>query len=98
MTLEQQTSHLINLVRQFVANKKQECKCTSGMTCWICLFKFNLDHIDAKHAESGCKCQSCKNSDAKPLHTCPYKEDINDDRVSLCDCCDSCRQNCLYDI
>lgn len=35
---------------------------------------------------------------AEPLHTCPYKVDINNDETTLCDCCDACRGECAGDI
>jgi len=35
---------------------------------------------------------------AKALHICPYKEAINDDSVHLCNCCDECRQECVWEI
>lgn len=31
-------------------------------------------------------------------HTCPYAEDINDDHVTLCSCCEVCRDECCDDI
>lgn len=31
-------------------------------------------------------------------HTCPYQEDVNGDSEYLCNCCDSCEQNCCDDI
>ena len=31
-------------------------------------------------------------------HTCPYDEEINDDRETLCHCCDACAQECSDDI
>jgi len=40
------------------------------------------------------KCQNL----AAPLHTCPFKEEIKNDSTTLCDCCSSCRQECLWDI
>jgi len=38
-----------------------------------------------------------KNQAAEP-HTCPYKEEINEDHESTCECCDECRTECAYDI
>jgi len=35
---------------------------------------------------------------ANPLHVCPYKADIYGDETTLCDCCDSCRQECADDV
>ena len=31
-------------------------------------------------------------------HTCPFKEEINDDYESLCNCCEYCTQNCRWEI
>ena len=41
-----------------------------------------------------CKC----GHDGSPMHTCPYKEDVNDDKESLCNCCRVCELNCRDDI
>ena len=35
---------------------------------------------------------------AKEPHTCPYKEDINGDSETLCQCCDGCQSDCARDI
>jgi len=32
------------------------------------------------------------------LHTCPYKEDINNDSRTRCTCCSNCSNNCRNDI
>lgn len=37
-------------------------------------------------------------NEAVAEHTCPYAEEINDDAVSLCTCCDRCTQECSDDI
>ena len=43
-------------------------------------------------------CEACgKNPKAEP-HTCPFKEEINGDDKSLCTCCESCTENCAWDI
>ncbi len=34
----------------------------------------------------------------KPLHSCPYKEDIGGNPFTLCNCCDGCTTNCAMDI
>lgn len=44
-----------------------------------------------------CGRADCKNP-ATELHTCPYKEEINGDKLTLCDCCSDCRQECVWDI
>lgn len=50
-----------------------------------------------KGSNENTKCQRCKD-EGKELHSCPYKEEINGDYNSKCNCCESCRQECLYDI
>jgi len=37
--------------------------------------------------------ESCQNENLE-LHTCPYREEIEDDHLSLCDCCVFCMQEC----
>lgn len=41
-------------------------------------------------------CQSCDNP-AAPLHTCPFKHEIDDDKTP-CNCCQACRDNCCDEI
>ena len=41
----------------------------------------------------GCYCKE----QAQP-HTCPYQEDVNDDKGYLCTCCHECRGDCLEGI
>ena len=43
-------------------------------------------------------CSRCERNEAESPHSCPYQSDINDDRKSLCNCCDDCYSNCLGDI
>ncbi len=38
-----------------------------------------------------CECGKAGQSD----HTCPYKEEMDDDFVSLCNCCKDCEQECF---
>jgi hypothetical protein len=44
------------------------------------------------------ECESCGRPGGKAPHTCPYREDINDDHETECNCCDHCEQECAYDI
>jgi hypothetical protein len=45
------------------------------------------------------RCESCnKHFSSTTLHTCPYKEDIDGDYNTLCNCCDVCLGNCTDDI
>lgn len=40
----------------------------------------------------------CQNEATEP-HSCPYAEEINDDfDEEHCECCDDCRQECVWDI
>lgn len=44
------------------------------------------------------KCQRCRIAIACPKHICPYKQDINDDSETLCNCCEECKEQCADDI
>ena len=41
-----------------------------------------------------CKC----GNPGEEEHTCPYKEEINGNSKTLCNCCNKCRHECLMDI
>lgn len=43
-------------------------------------------------------CESCRKNPSTQPHICPYKEDINGDIESLCNCCDDCQNICCDDI
>lgn len=43
-------------------------------------------------------CQRCGEKMVVEMHTCPYKEDINGDFETLCNCCKDCQDVCLYEI
>ena len=43
------------------------------------------------------KCDKVKD-EILPLHTCPYRVDINGDSFTECNCCKSCTIECLDDI
>lgn len=49
---------------------------------------------DEDDTPSNCKC----GAPGKPLHSCPYKEDVGGDPVSRCNCCSECRRECAMDI
>jgi hypothetical protein len=53
--------------------------------------------VDDGPAPIAVKCPVC-NDPGAPDHTCPYKEDINGDTTTLCNCCDFCRQVCATEI
>ena len=42
----------------------------------------------------GDKC-NCKLKNEE--HTCPYREDIDNDSITLCVCCDDCTEQCSLD-
>jgi hypothetical protein len=44
-----------------------------------------------------CKHGGCENVAAE-LHACPYKEEVFDDKTTLCNCCDACAYECAMDI
>jgi hypothetical protein len=43
-------------------------------------------------------CQRCSKRQATEDHPCPYQSDINDDRETMCNCCEDCSQQCVDDI
>lgn len=43
-------------------------------------------------------CHGCHKNPAAPSHACPYKEDMDNDTETLCNCCDACRDQCCMDI
>ena len=49
---------------------------------------------DVKLDESGCTCGIT----IQELHTCPLKTEILDDYISLCNCCDYCKEQCSYEV
>jgi len=47
---------------------------------------------------SVCFCSNCKIAEAERLHTCPFREEINNDFETTCDCCSDCEGECHADI
>ncbi len=43
-------------------------------------------------------CQSCQKVPARECQTCPYKVEINDDCITMCNCCEACTRECTDDI
>lgn len=43
-------------------------------------------------------CESCHNRTGQGLHSCPYKEEINNNSMTLCNCCEDCERECCQDI
>lgn len=46
----------------------------------------------------GTNCSDRCNNPGRPLHTCPFAEEIHNDREILCHCCESCEYQCAMDI
>lgn len=42
--------------------------------------------------------ESSLNPELYESHSCPYQQDIHDDELFKCNCCDSCTQNCIESI
>lgn len=47
--------------------------------------------------ESPGPCDGCSNP-GLPDHPCPYREDVNGDHESQCNCCADCQNACAMDI
>ena len=47
--------------------------------------------------DNDCKCDKC-GSESRGSHSCPYDEEFNSGYSDSCNCCDSCRRECLMDI
>ena len=43
------------------------------------------------------KCMGC-NKIGQDDHLCPFKEEVNNDEKSLCNCCEECTHDCLMDV
>ncbi len=42
--------------------------------------------------------RNCEGKGTDELHTCPFREDINNDSETLCNCCEACTQECSDEI
>jgi hypothetical protein len=42
-----------------------------------------------------CKCGKSASMDD---HTCPFREELNNDSESLCNCCANCQYECAMDV
>jgi len=59
---------------------------------------FKLDEtIKGVKVKDGKKCPKCNINEAAEDHTCPYREDIEDDSESVCNCCVDCENQCYLD-
>ena len=61
------------------------------------IHKKKISNNVLKDEEGSWLCPNCDGIGQEP-HTCPYQEDVNEDSVSLCTCCDSCIEDCTADI
>jgi len=43
-------------------------------------------------------CTACGRNPSTEPHICPFADEINGNRETLCTCCDECAQNCADDI
>lgn len=43
-------------------------------------------------------CSRCEKHPQGEAHPCPYLEEIRDDHVTTCDCCDECTHECAMDV
>jgi hypothetical protein len=43
-------------------------------------------------------CKKCGLEEKQEPHPCPYQEEMNDDRETLCTCCPDCEKNCRLSI
>ena len=43
-------------------------------------------------------CDRCGEMELKPLHTCPFLEEIDNNHKTLCNCCERCETQCYWDI
>lgn len=44
------------------------------------------------------ECAGCGVNEGLPKHPCPYKEDIDGDNETMCNCCDRCIGVCSDEI
>jgi hypothetical protein len=44
------------------------------------------------------KCETCGDVVNGDLHTCPYKEELDNDYETTCNCCEGCREFCMDEI
>lgn len=44
------------------------------------------------------KCSQCEKNNAEDIQYCPYDDELNPDLGTFCNCCESCRNECLFSI
>lgn len=54
----------------------------------------NLTHLPVIKEKDKC---TCKEDSIEP-HTCPFSEEIYNDGVTECNCCDYCTHQCAMDV
>ncbi len=47
--------------------------------------------------DNDCTCDKC-GKESRGSHSCPFDEEFNSGYSDSCNCCDSCRRECLMDI
>ena len=60
--------------------------------------KFLPSYGDMIEQFNNVMCERCGENDACEPHTCPYSEDIHNDKETLCTCCEKCAHECCMDI
>ena len=43
-------------------------------------------------------CPKCQVNVETDEHTCPFREDVDNDSETLCNCCSQCEHECMMDI
>ena len=43
-------------------------------------------------------CERCGENPAKPVHSCPYSDELDPGSESSCNCCDDCFGHCADDV
>lgn len=75
---------------------------------WVDDAQIADEHLSKVYGEKeGCKviveelkrkCPHCEKGEYEEDHPCPFKDEIHDDRETLCNCCAECRYQCQMDI
>lgn len=62
------------------------------------------DSLDCVGSCEGCGksliCGVCGEEQESPIqeHPCPFRSDVNNDRETMCTCCEKCENECAMDI
>lgn len=58
-----------------------------------------MEEIDKTHAIlTYGVCSACGINPGSESHTCPFAEEIHEDYISECNCCNNCCKECAEDI